>query len=51
LIVKVGLVFAVVMLAAWHSVIGSDQSPKARGIIQVVILILSLLILAAAVAL
>jgi len=51
LIVKVGLVFAVVMLAAWHSVIGSDQSLKARGIIQVVIFILSLLILAAAVAL
>lgn len=51
LIVKVGLVFLVVMLAAWHSVVGGDQSPMARGIIQGIILILSLLILAAAVAL
>ena len=51
LIIKVGLVLMVMMLAAWHSVMGSDQSPKMRGAIQGVILVLSLLILAAAVAL
>ncbi len=38
----------VVMLAAWHSAMGSDQSPKTRGATQAVILLLSLLILAAA---
>ncbi len=48
LILKVGLVLIVAMLAAWHSVMGSDQSPKTRGATQAVILLLSLLILAAA---
>jgi putative copper export protein len=48
LIFKVGLVLIAVMLAAWHSVMGSNQSPKTRGVTQAVILLLSLVILAAA---
>jgi len=49
LIVKVGLVLLVTMLAAWHSVMGGDLTAKVRGATQGVILVLSLLILAAAV--
>ena len=44
LILKIGLVLAVAMLAAWHSVMAGDQSPRARGIIQGLILVLSLVI-------
>jgi len=51
LIIKIGLVFIVTMLAAWHSVMGGAQSARTRGLIQGVILILSLLILWAAISL
>lgn len=51
LILKVGLVLIVAMVTAWHSAMGSDQSPKTRGATQGVILILSLVILAAAISL
>ena len=51
LIIKIGLVLVVTMLAAWHSVMGREQSPKTRGATQGVILLLSLLILWAAISL
>lgn len=49
LIVKTGLVLLVAMIAAWHSVMGNAQSARTRGATQGVILVLSLLILWAAI--
>ena len=51
LIMKIGLVLVVTLLAAWHSVMGREQSPKTRGATQALILLLSLLILWAAITL
>lgn len=51
LAVKVGLVVIVAGLAAWHSVAGPSQSSRSRGIVQGVILMLSLVILGLALAL
>ena len=50
LAVKVGLVFASVILAAWHTVSAGQQSPRTRGLIQGAILILALLIVGFALA-
>ena len=44
LVVKIGLVMASALIAAWHSLVARDQSPKVRGAIQGVILILALVI-------
>ena len=42
--VKVGVVMVSAMLAAWHSLAARDQSPRVRGAIQGIILILGLVI-------
>lgn len=44
LILKLGVVLVSAMLAAWHTVGARDQSPKVRGAMQGIILILALLI-------
>jgi putative copper export protein len=51
LAVKVGLVFLAAGLAGWHQVAAKGQSPRMRGIMQGLILVVSLGIVAAAVAL
>jgi len=51
LAVKVGTVALTAALAAWHQFTATNQSPRARGILQGLILISSLGIVAAAVAL
>lgn len=51
LVTKVSLVLLSILLAAWHSMGGANQSPQSRGLIQGVILILALVILGLAVAL
>lgn len=48
---KIGLVFVVAGLAAWHQFAAGTQSPAMRGALQGSILVLSLAIVAAAVAL
>ena len=45
LAIKIGLVLLVAMLAGWHSIAGSQQSPRTRGMIQGAILVVSLVIL------
>ncbi len=42
--VKVGIVMLSAMLAAWHSLAAGDQSPRVRGAIQGIILLLALVI-------
>lgn len=42
--VKIGVVMVSAMLAAWHSLAARDQSPRVRGAIQGIILILALVI-------
>jgi putative copper export protein len=42
--IKIGLVMASAILAAWHSVAARNQSPAVRGAIQGVILVLALAI-------
>ena len=44
LIVKIGLVMISALLAGWHALVARDQSPKVRGAIQGVILVLALVI-------
>lgn len=44
LILKLGIVMISAMLAAWHSLVARDQSPKVRGAIQGIILVLALVI-------
>ena len=51
LAVKVGTVALTAGLAAWHQFAAAEQSPRARGILQGLILVSSLGIVAAAVAL
>jgi putative copper export protein len=51
LMVKVSLVLASIILAAWHTLAARTQLPAIRGMIQAGILILALVILALAVAL
>ncbi|MDP9144616.1 MAG: hypothetical protein M3N43_07945 [Actinomycetota bacterium] len=51
LMVKVSLVLASIILAAWHTAAARTQLPAIRGMIQATILILALVILALAVAL
>lgn len=51
LAVKVGTVALTAMLAGWHQFMAAEQSPQARGILQGLILVSSLGIVAAAVAL
>ncbi len=51
LVTKVSLVLLSILLAAWHSMGGANQSPQSRGLIQGVILVLALVILGLAVAL
>lgn len=45
LAIKVGLVFVIALLAAWHSVMAAEMSPRVRVIGQGLILILSLVVL------
>ena len=45
LVIKIGLVLLVAILAAGHSVMASEQSPRTRGMIQGLILVVSLVIL------
>ena len=51
LVIKVGLTLVVALLAGWHSVMGSAMTARRRGLIQGLILILSLAILWAAISL
>ena len=51
LAVKVGTVAVTAALAAYHQIAAGDQSPRTRGILQALILLSSLGIVAAAVAL
>lgn len=44
LTVKIGLVVVSAMLAAWHSIVARDQSPRVRGAIQGAILLLGVAI-------
>ncbi|MEA1902373.1 MAG: hypothetical protein U9N56_02485 [Actinomycetota bacterium] len=44
LILKLGLVMLSVMLAAWHTVAARHHSPKFRGAMQGIILVLALVI-------
>jgi uncharacterized membrane protein len=41
---KIGLVLISASLAAWHTVSASNQTPRTRGVIQAVILVLGLVI-------
>ena len=51
LTVKVGLTLVVALLAAWHSVMGRAMTSRTRGVSQGLILVLSLVILWAAIGL
>jgi uncharacterized membrane protein len=44
LMIKIGLVMASALLAAWHTVAAREQSPATRGAIQGTILLLALAI-------
>ncbi len=48
LVAKIALVLVSALLAAWHTVAASQQSPALRGAIQGTILLLALVILALA---
>jgi putative copper export protein len=51
LAVKMGLVALTAGLAAWHQFAAKDQTPRMRGILQALILVSSLGVVAAAIAL
>ena len=51
LAVKMGLVFLAAALAAWHQFAAKNQTPRARGMLQAAILVVTLGIVGAAVAL
>jgi uncharacterized membrane protein len=51
LAVKMGLVALTAGLAAWHQFAAENQTPKMRGILQALILVSSLAVVAAAIAL
>jgi putative copper export protein len=46
---KIGLVLVSAVLAAWHTVSASSQTPRTRGLIQAMILVLGLIIVGIAI--